>query len=130
MPSETRKEEYHYEPCDLVPPVGENLMAHYFHHPEEANKRFVTCLAPKKRKNKLEICPRLGTNVGWGIEIVDGWIMSRIWLLALAFFLVGSLVFGICWTILKKDVQGAFGVAAYMVAFLGLVVGNIQMYLG
>ena len=130
MPSETRKEEYHYEPCDLVPPVGENLMAHYFHHPEDATKRFITCLAPKRRKNKLEICPRLGTNVGWGIEIVEGWIMGRIWLLDLAFFLVGSLVFGVCWTILKKDVQGAFGVAAYMVAFLGLVVRNIQMYLG
>lgn len=130
MPSETRKEEYLYQPCGVVPPVGETMMTHYFHHPEDA-ERSITCLrAPKKRRNKLEICQEQDTNVGWGIQIVEGWIDSRIWLLFLAFFLIGTLVWGVCWAVLKKDLQGAFGVAAYMVTLLVLIVGSAQTNLG
>ena len=28
MPPETRRNEYLYEPCDLIPPVGEAFMTH------------------------------------------------------------------------------------------------------
>ena len=38
---------------------------------------------------------------------------STVWLLALVMFVIGSLVFGVCWTIWEHDVQGAFAVAAY-----------------
>lgn len=127
MPPENKRDEYLYQPCELIPPVGENLMAHLFHHPEDANERSITFLrAPKKRKAKLTIYPQRGTSVGWGIHLVKGWVMSRLWLLSLAMFVLGSLVFGICWAVLRHDVQGAFGVAAYMVALVGLVVGTIQ----
>lgn len=130
MPSETRKEEYIYEPCGRIPPVGENMMTHYFHHPEDA-ERSITCLrAPKKRKNKLEICQGQHTNVGWGIQIVEGWIISRVWLLTLTLFLFGSLVFGIGRSVVQQDVQGAFGVASYMVNLVVLVVGSVQACLG
>nr|AUW30880.1 putative transcription factor [Cladonia uncialis subsp. uncialis] len=114
MPPETKKDEYLYQPYDLVPPVGENLMAHLFHHPEDANDTSITCLrAPKKRKVKLTVCPRQGTSVGWGVHLVEG-----------------SLVFGICWTVFRHDVQGAFSVAAYMVTLIGTVVGTLQAGLG
>ena len=130
MPPETKKHEYLYQPCDLVPPVGENLMAHLFHHPEDANEvSSITCLrAPKKRKAKLSVCPRQGTSLGWGIHLVEGWVVARIWLLVLVLFLVGSLAFGVCWTALRRDVQGAFGVAAYVVALGGLVAGTVQAF--
>lgn len=102
-------------------------MAHLFHHPEDANEGSITCLrAPKKRKAKLIVCPQQGTSVGWGIHLVEEWVVSRLWLLSLALFVLGSLVFGICWAVLRHDVQGAFGVAAYMVALVGLVVGTTQ----
>ena len=131
MPPENRKDEYLYQPYDLVPPVGEHLMAHLFHHPEDANEKSITCLrAPKKRKVKLSVCPQQGTSVGWGIHLVEGWVISRLWLLALLIFLIGSLVFGICWATLEHDVQGAFGVSAYLVAFAGLVAGTLQACLG
>ena len=130
MPPETKRKEYLYQPCGLIPPVGENLMAHLFHHPEHANDKAITCLrAPKKRKNKLAVCPQAGTNVGWGVHIVEGWIMSRIWLLVTLLFLLGSLVFGICWAELRFDVQGAFGVSAYMVAFATLIIGTLHAFL-
>lgn len=127
MPPETRRDEYLYQSCDLIPPVGEHLMAHLFHHPEDANERSITCLrAPKKRKAKLTVCPEQGTSVGWGIHLVEGWVVSKLWLLGLLLFVLGSLVFGICWAVLRHDIQGAFGVAAYMVALIGLVIGTIQ----
>lgn len=131
MPPETQKHEYLYQPCDLLPPVGENLMAHLFHHPEDANETSITCLrAPKKRKLKLSICPQQGTSVGWGIHLVEGWVVARVWLLSLILLFVGSLTFGICWAALEHDIQGAFGVSAYIVTLGGLVAGTMQAYMG
>ena len=45
-------------------------------------------------------------------------------------FLIGSLVFGICWAILEHDLQGAFGVSAYIISFVGLLVGTVQTSMG
>ena len=130
MPPETKKDEYQYQPCDLIPPVGENLMAHLFQHPEHANEMSVTCLrTPKKRKAKLAVCAQRGTSVGWGVHLVEGWVTTRVWLLSLFTFVIGSLVFGICWSVLQHDIQGAFAVSAYIIALLSLVVGTVQAYL-
>lgn len=130
MPSETKKHEYLYQPCDLVPPVGENLMAHLFHHPEDADERSITCLrAPKKRKAKLSVCPQQGTSVGWGIHLVEGWVVARVWLLLLTLFLAGSLTFGVCWAALRHDIQSAFAVSAYIVTLGGLVAGTVQAFM-
>lgn len=131
MPPETKRDEYLYEPCDLIPPVGENLMTHWFQHPEEAwHFPYAYSLFPKKRKGQLDVDLSQGPSVAWGIQIVEGWLGSRIWLLSLSLFLCGSLAFGICWTVLKHDIQGAFGVAAYIVAFLTLAVGAAQANFG
>lgn len=131
MPPETRRDEYLYESCDVIPPVGENLMTHWFQHPEEAwDILYAYSRFPKKRKGELEVNPSYGPRVGWGIQIVEGWIGSRVWLLSLSLFLCGSLAFAICWTVLKHDIEGAFGVSAYVVALLTLVVGAAQANLG
>jgi hypothetical protein len=131
MPPEARKDEYLYQPYDLIPPVGENLMAHLFHHPEDANQISITCVrSPKRRKAKLTVCPQQGTSVGWGIHLVEGWVVSRLWFLALMLFVLGTLVFGICWAVLCHDVQGAFGVSGYMVALVALILGTVQAGLG
>lgn len=128
VPPESKKDEYLYQPCDLIPPVGEHLMTHWFHHPEDANDQTGIALlrTPKKRNEKLTVCPQQGTSIGWGIHLVEGWALNRVWLLALLFFLTGSLVFAICWAVLKRDLQGAFGVGAYVVALIGLVLGTIH----
>ena len=131
MPPESRKEDYVYWPCDLLPPVGENLMAHLFHHPDEAHELGITCLrAPKKRKDKLIISPAEGTTLGWGLYLVEGWAAFRVWMLVLMLFSVGSLIFGVCWAVLKHDLQGAFGVSAWIVSLGGLIFGTIQAGLG
>lgn len=48
----------------------------------------------------------------------------------LMLFVTGSLVFGICWAILEHDLQGAFGVSAYIISFMGLLVGTLQTSMG
>ena len=106
-------------------------MAHLFHHPEDANELAITCLrSPKKRRNMLTVCSKQGTSLGWGIHIVEGWVVSRVWFLMLMLFITGSLVFGICWAILEHDLQGAFGVAAYIISLMALLVGTVQTSMG
>ncbi|KAL8770026.1 MAG: hypothetical protein Q9194_005271 [Teloschistes cf. exilis] len=130
MPSERRKDEYVYQACDLLPPVGENLMTHLFHHPHEANEKAITFLrSPKKRKQRLAVCPQTGTNLGWGIHLVEGYAMTRVWSLASGMFLISSMVFAVAWSVLEHDVQGAFAIAAYVVALVGLGVGTLQTYI-
>ncbi|KAL8749241.1 MAG: hypothetical protein Q9199_007808 [Rusavskia elegans] len=130
MPPESRKDEYLYQPCDLIPPIGENLMTHLFHHPHEANERAITIMrSPKKRKQRLAICPQMGTNIGWGIHLVEGWAMTKLWLLALVISSIGGIVFAVTWSVVKRDIQAAFAVAAYFAALFGLGVGTVQAYL-
>ncbi|KAL8899612.1 MAG: hypothetical protein Q9207_006108 [Kuettlingeria erythrocarpa] len=130
MPPASRKEEYLYQTCDLIPPIGENLMTHLFHHPHEANETAITLIrSPKKRKQKLAVCAQMGTSLGWGIHLVEGWAWTKIWLSSLTLFLLSSLVFAISWSVLKHDLQGAFGVAAYFVALVALGIGTVQAYI-
>ncbi len=127
MPPKDRKEEYVYQPCDVMPPVGENLIAHLLYHPDEANEVGITCLrAPKKGRQKLTVCPQEGTSLGWGLHFVEGWAAFRVWFLILSIFSFGSLVFGVCWAVLKHDLQGAFGVSAWMITLIGIVLRTLQ----
>lgn len=130
MPSEERKKDYLYETCELLPPLGENYMMHLFHHPEDGDDESLTCLrVPKKRREKLKVCQQSGIGVGWGLHLVEGWLPNRVWILVLVLFALGSLVFGICWSVLKHDIQGAFGVSAWMLALAMIVVGTVQAQL-
>ncbi|KAL9009421.1 MAG: hypothetical protein Q9173_005551 [Seirophora scorigena] len=130
MPPEGRKEEYAYQACDLIPPIGENLMTHLFHHPHEANEKAITLRrSPKKRKERLAVCPQMDTNVGWGIQLVQNWAMTTVWLLACTIFVLSGLIFAIAWSVLKHDLQGAFGVAPFFTTLTGLGIGAVQAYI-
>lgn len=130
MPSGERRKEYLYETSELLPPLGENYMMHLFHHPEDGDDESLTSLrVPKKRREKLKICQQRGIGVGWGLHLVEGWLLNRVWILVLVLFVLGSLVFGICWSILKHDIQGAFGVSGWILALAMIVVGTVQAQL-
>ncbi|KAL9579637.1 MAG: hypothetical protein Q9212_004992 [Teloschistes hypoglaucus] len=114
----------------LAPTRRRDLMTHLFHHPHEANEKAITFLrSPKKRKQRLAVCPQAGTNLGWGIHLVEGYAMTRVWSLASGMFLISSMVFAIAWSVLEHDIQGAFAIAAYVVALVGLGVGTLQTYI-
>ena len=129
LPPEDKKDEYRYNPvpAEIIPPVGENHMLHLINHPTHAEEDgFVLDRIPKKLRERLLVCPSRGTGLGWGIYFIEGWHLSIITIVAFTVLLAGSLAFLVCWSVLKHDVQGASGVAAYIVAFLGLAIGSIQ----
>jgi hypothetical protein len=45
----------------------------------------------------------------------------------LVVFFGGSLLFGLCWTILKNDVQGAFGVSAWWLSASTILLGYVAI---
>jgi hypothetical protein len=112
---------YEYAPTELTPPVGSNYLMHLFKHPEDYDDELITYLRTPKRRDRLEI----GT--GWGLELVEGFLAEKVWGAIAALFLLGSLVFAIVWSTRKgADLQGAFGVAGWMVAIAGLVIAWAQ----
>ncbi|GME29295.1 Transcription factor c2h2 [Neofusicoccum parvum] len=117
---------YDFEPHDLVPPVGAQYLMHLFAHPEDYDSEFITyARAPKKRNARLDV------GVGWGINLVEGFLADRVWMLVMGFFVLGSTVFAVVWACKRgEDVQGAFGVASWMLTLAVLFVGWAQASLG
>jgi hypothetical protein len=114
---------YSFEPVDLVPPVGSTYLLHLFEHPEDYDGELITYLRSPKRRERLDF------GLGWGINLVEGFLAKRVWLTVMLAFGVGSGVFAVLWTIKKDDVQGAFGVAGWILTLAALVVGGLQAWL-
>ena len=52
---------------------------------------------------------------GWGMYFEEGLDFDFIIGVIFAIFVLASLLFGILWTVLEMDIQGAFGISSYMV---------------
>ncbi|PSN64973.1 hypothetical protein BS50DRAFT_575093 [Corynespora cassiicola Philippines] len=114
---------YTFEPVDLMPPVGSTYLLHLFRHPTDYDGELVTYLRAPKRRERLDV------GMGWGINLVEGFLAQKVWALLVVCFGMGSAAFAIAWTIIDGDIQGAFGVAGWMVTLTGLVLGGIQAWL-
>ncbi|KAI7286873.1 hypothetical protein KC345_g945 [Hortaea werneckii] len=114
-------QDYAFEPGDLMPPVGSKYLLHLFRHPQDYDGEMITYLQVPKKSGG-----RLGLGRGWGISLVEGFEASKVWMMFCIFFAVGSLVFGAVWASKKQDVQGAFGVAAWVCTLAGLALGWLQ----
>lgn len=115
---------YNFEPGDLLPPVGSHYLLHLFKHPEDYDGELITYLRAPKKNGRLQL------GRGWGISLVEGFEATKVWLMVSSFFALGSLVFGIAWAWNRHDVQGAFGVAAWICTLAVLAVGWLQATLG
>lgn len=123
MPPSAAKD-YAFEPGELVPPVGPTYLLHLFKHPEDYDGELITYLRVPKKSGRLSL------GVGWGIHLVEGFLPDRVWMLLSGLFALASLVFGVLWAWKKHDVQGAFGVAAWICGLAVLSVGWLQAGLG
>lgn len=124
-------DEYEFQPTNKLPPIGEEHLMHLF----------TTCSVPlpnsslylrhiPKRKSQA-LCfqsDRIGGNIGWGLHFVESLNGSLAVTVMFVVSLVLGIVFAVCWSIWKKDVQGAFGVAAYMTSVMTLAVMTWQMW--
>ncbi|KAL5381239.1 hypothetical protein DPSP01_007232 [Paraphaeosphaeria sporulosa] len=114
---------YTFEAVDLIPPVGSHYLLHLFKHPEDYDGELITYLRAPKRRERLEF------GMGWGINLVEGFLAQKVWAVIMGGFGIGSVVFAILWTVKKDDVQGAFGVAGWLVTLAALVLGALQAWL-
>jgi len=121
VPNPHFPEGYEFTPHELTPPVGSNYLMHLFKHPEDYDDELITYLRTPKRRDRLEI----GT--GWGLQLVEGFLAERVWAMIAGLFVCGSLAFAIAWSTMRDgDMQGAFGVAGWMVAVAGLMITSVQ----
>jgi hypothetical protein len=127
-PSSTKKslspsqQPYTFEPIELLPPVGSTYLLHLFKHPSDYDGELITYLRSPKRRERLDC------GMGWGINLVEGFVAQRVWTVALLLG-VGSGMFATLYTLKFGDIQGAFGVAAWMLSIGGLVMGGLQAWL-
>jgi len=128
VPPETQRDNYLYRPMPAIrkPPVGKDIMMHSYDHPEHAAELPV-CFSkvPRKLKERLSAAPATGSSEGWGICFVEGVSWTRVCALGFVGF-SASLIFAVSWTLVRGDIQGAFGVASYMLGALALGLGALQ----
>lgn len=109
--------EYRCEPGppSTYPPVFPEQLMHFLTSPSciPGDETWIFNLLPKR------ICGELQGQAGqpaegWGIYYKEGWDRDAIAWIIFTVFMLGSLLFGVLWSVLKMDIQGAFGVSAYM----------------
>lgn len=114
--------DYEFQSSELMPPVGSTYLMHLFKHPEDYDDELITYLRTPKRRVRLEV------GIGWGLQLVEGFLPERVWALILGLFGLASLVFAVVWTVMKDDVQGAFGIAGWMLTAAALVIAWVQTW--
>jgi hypothetical protein len=99
---------------------------HLWHYPDHAADGTL-CVQrfPKKLRERLQLCPQQGVGHGWGIYIVEGLQWSKLWVMGFAGFLASTLV-GASWSVVKRDVQGGFGLAGFLLIFWIFTLGTVQ----
>ena len=117
MPSSEARHDYDYELPDVDPPIGPNMAMHLFENPEHAPALPILFKrVPVKRHQRLEPCPTKGTASGWGVHFVESVNGFAVFSCALVGFIL-CLVTSIVWTVVRGDVQGGFGIGAFILAF-------------
>jgi hypothetical protein len=104
---------------------------HLFLHPQHAEDEPV-CLDrfPKRLRERLAVCRRQSTNLGWGLQLQEGWNSRKTWAVAFTVCGLGSLLFAILWALLEKSVQDAFAVSGWILSFAVVTVGFAQAMIG
>ncbi|KAI0868244.1 hypothetical protein GGS24DRAFT_482943, partial [Hypoxylon argillaceum] len=118
--------EYAYDPTDAIPPIGSNLLMHLFENPEHADVTlFLYNRFPKKLRAQLEACPMKGSSIGWGVEFVEGVDWYVVFAATCLGFLF-CLIFAVGWAATKGDIQGGFGIASFLLAFVVFCSGTLH----
>lgn len=120
LPPQSLETQYSYDPmpADLVPPIGSNLLVHFFHQPTHAGElQDLYRRIPKKLKTKLSPCTQKGSSVGWGMALAEELDPFLFFLYGCVGFLVCSAV-ALIWTVINNDIQGGFGVGGFLLGFM------------
>jgi putative Mn2+ efflux pump MntP len=67
------------------------------------------------------------TNPSRELQFKEGLHWMMLWVVG-AVVTLSSVVFGVSWAVLKGDIQGGFGVSAFMMALLACGIGVMQAF--
>lgn len=112
---------------DIIPPIGPNLLAHFFDHPDHADViPVIWNRIPRKLHAELTACPRRGSSIGWGLQLAEGLDWFLFFVLGCAGFLV-CLVIAVVWSLLLGDIQTGFSIGGFLLAFLVFCGGVVHI---
>lgn len=110
-------------PPATYPPVPPEYLSSLFTCPTDAHQDDTWILDQLPKRTCGELQGKIGQPAeGWGIYYQEGWDRDMIALVVFLIFVLASLLFGILWSKFQFDVQGAFGVSAYMCTASGILV--------
>ncbi|KAB8296949.1 hypothetical protein EYC80_002357 [Monilinia laxa] len=119
-------------PPKMVPPIGPEHMLHLFQNCpsiSQIDSDFYLQRIPRRKIEPIVFKSHsLDDNLGWGLHFVEGINTALAITVMFTLSSILGIVFAICWTIFEKDVQGAFGVAAYITSVITLAAMTWQMW--
>lgn len=103
-------------PPPTYPPVLPDYLLHLFTSPSciNENETWILGQVPKRTRGQLYGTAHQPAE-GWGIFYQEGWDMMKVAWFFVIICILGSLVFGVLWSVYQKDVQSAFGISAWWV---------------
>ena len=129
LPPASLKNEYRYQPipAETIPPIGKNHLMHLYEHPDHADDvPFCLERIPKKLREHLILSQNQAPGLlGWGVYFAEGFDWPKFWVFG-SVVLSLSVLFGVCWSTLRQDVQGGFGVTACMMVAVTFTTGVVQ----
>lgn len=76
------------------------------------------------------MCGGRTTRLGWGLNLEEGWDSRKTWCVTFVIFVVGSVLWGILWTVYENSIQDAFAISGYMVSLTVVTIGFTQAMVG
>jgi hypothetical protein len=128
-PEEAKHYGYTPRPPETIPPLGEEYLLHRFHTPHDGQED-VLCLEqlPKRLKKKPERGKTPDNYTAWGVQFVEGPYFTKIYTCLAVMLGGGSLLFGVLYWSIKRDIQGAFTVAGYVCGIESLLLHLWQLW--
>jgi hypothetical protein len=120
---------YQYERSNLKPPIGSNLLMHYFNCPEDVPS-LAPCFRkiPKKIGQQLTVCPVKGVSPGWGLHFVEGFSWKKILTIACLVFVLTSVGVGILYWKFQHSIQDSFAIGSFVLACFGVSISTLQAW--
>ena len=118
---------YRFTPVEHEPPIGSNLLMHWYHNPYDCRTGVSACLEliPKICNAKFCVKERQAGTKGWGIHLVEATNWLKLCIVGLILF-TSSIIFGIVWSIWRNDIQGGFAITSATGVLFTFVMGIIQ----
>jgi hypothetical protein len=122
-PPATAEYKCHPVPPTRLPPISPEYLAMLLYCPSEQDQddTWILDQLPKRTCGRLQGAPGQPAE-GWGIYYQEGWDTRLIVLAIFVVFVLASLLFGVLWSVYRFDVQGAFGVSAWIATLGGILI--------